>query len=283
MSDTAFQKQYRQEFIAGFEFGQSMLRSTVVTESVVKGNEATFLVADTGGAEAVTRGVNGMIPARADNLTQKPAILTEWHDKPRRTRFNIFGSQGDGRRIMQQGTIKVMNRKIDDVILANLNTATQTINVTGSAADSRMVAVTKAIAVLGNNDVDVEEESNMFGVMSPAFRAFLYQNNQFTSADYVDVKPFNGPVRKMLRWAGVNWVVHSRVPGVGTANEHLFVYHRNSIGHAVNSGDMDVKSGYNEEDDYYWARTSMFMGGSLLQPNGVVVVNHDGSSMVADA
>jgi len=39
-----------------------------------------------------------------------------------------------------------------------------------------MVAVTKAIAVLGNNDVDVEEESNMFGVMSPAFRAFLYQN-----------------------------------------------------------------------------------------------------------
>ena len=73
MSDTAFQKQYRQEFIAGFEFGQSMLRSTVVTESVVKGNEATFLVADTGGAEAVTRGVNGMIPARADNLTQKPA------------------------------------------------------------------------------------------------------------------------------------------------------------------------------------------------------------------
>jgi len=99
----------------------------------------------------------------------------------------------------------------------------------------------------------------------------------------VDVKPFNGPVRKMLRWAGVNWVVHSRVPGVGTANEHLFVYHRNSIGHAVNSGDMDVKAGYNEEDDYYWARTSMFMGGSLLQPNGVVVLNHDGSSMVADA
>lgn len=70
-----------------------------------------------------------------------------------------------------------------------------------------MVAVTKAIAVLGNNDDVVEEESNMFRVMSPAFRAFLYQNNQFTSADYVDVKPFNGPVRKMLRWAGVNWVV----------------------------------------------------------------------------
>lgn len=73
---------------------------------------------------------------------------------------------------MQQGTIKVMNRKIDDVILANLNTATQTINVTGSAADSRMVAVTKAIAVLGNNDVDVEEESNMFGVMSPGISRF---------------------------------------------------------------------------------------------------------------
>lgn len=283
MSDTAFQKQYRQEFIAGFEFGQSMLRSTVVTESVIKGNEAVFLVADTGGAEAVTRGVNGMIPARADNLVQNSAILTEWHDKPRRTSFNIFASQGDGRRIMQQGTIKVMNRKIDDVILSNLNTATQEVTVSGTAADSRLVAVTKAIAILGNNDVDVEEQDNMFGVMSPAFNAYLYQNNQFTSADWVDVKPFNGPTRKMLRWAGLQWIVHSRVPGVGTAAERLFVYHRNSIGHAVNAGDMQVKAGYNDEDDYYWARTSMYMGGTLLQPNGVVTLIHDGSAMVADA
>lgn len=282
MSDTAFQRQYRQEFIAGFEFGQSLLRSTVVTESVIKGNEAVFLVADTGGAEATTRGVNGMIPARADNLVQKPATLIEWHDKPRRTRFNIFASQGDGRRIMQDGTIKVMNRKIDDTIIGELSAATQSVSVLGTDADERVDIVTKAMAILGNNDVDVDEQDNMFMVASPAFRAYLMRTKEFTSADWIEIKPFNGPVRKMLRWAGANWIFHSRLPGRGTTAESCFLYHRNAIGHAVNTGEMDVKAGYNDEDDYYWARTSMFMGSSLLQQTGIIEIKHDGSAMVAE-
>ena len=77
MADTAFQTQYRQEFIAAFEEGQSWLRSTCVTEAVIKGNQATFLVAGSGGATAVTRGVNGLIPARADDLNQTTATLAE--------------------------------------------------------------------------------------------------------------------------------------------------------------------------------------------------------------
>jgi hypothetical protein len=49
------------------------------------------------------------------------------------------------------------------------------------------------------------------------------------------------------------------------------------VGHAVNTGEMDVRAGYNEENAYYWARSSIFMGSALLQNSGVVVVNHDGS------
>ena len=52
MAETAFQKQYRQEFVGAFEFGQSMLRTTTTTEMVRQGNEAIFLVAGTGGALA---------------------------------------------------------------------------------------------------------------------------------------------------------------------------------------------------------------------------------------
>jgi hypothetical protein len=278
MADTAFMKQYRDEFVAGFEFGQSMLRATTTTEMVRQGNEAIFLVADTGGAEAVTRGVNGLIPARADNLTQLTCTLSEWHDKPRRTRFNIFGSQSDGRRIMQQGTVKVMNRKIDDTILTELNTAT---NDTGTATTASLALVAKAKAILGVNDVPVEEEDNMFGVLSPAAEAYLLQDESFTSADYVEMKPLAGPARKMRRWAGINWMVHSRVPGVATSAEKLFVYHRSAIGHAADTQNVSAVPGYNEEEDYYWARTSLFMGAKLLQNSGVVVINHDGSALVA--
>ena len=76
-------------------------------------------------------------------------------------------------------------------------------------------------------------------------------------------------------------MVHSRVSGVGTSAEKCFVYHRSSIGHAADVENVKAIPGYNEEADYYWARTSLFMGSALLQNSGVCVINHDGSAMVA--
>jgi len=49
---TAAQIQYRDEFIAGFEQGQSLLMDACVNEAQIKGNQAVFLVADSGNAEA---------------------------------------------------------------------------------------------------------------------------------------------------------------------------------------------------------------------------------------
>ncbi len=79
MSDSAFQVQYRNELVSEFEEGMSWLRQCTVTEAVIKGNQAVFLVAGSGGAAAVTRGINGLIPARADSNTQHTCVLTEWH------------------------------------------------------------------------------------------------------------------------------------------------------------------------------------------------------------
>jgi len=276
MSNTAFQVQYRQEFIAGFELGKSLLSTCCINEAVINAQQATFLVADSGSAAAVTRGVNGLIPARADNLNQYTATLTEWHDKPRRTKFNIFASQGDGRRIMQQTTIKVLNRKIDSDILTALADTTTTANAAGEVASLQLVM--KAKAKLANNEVDVEEEDNMFFVASAAFEAYLMQIKEFANSEYVDMKPLVGPARKMRRWAGFNWIFHPRISGKQTSSELCYAFHRNGIGHAVNTGEMEVDADYNREDAYYWARASIFMGSKLLQTNGVVKVYHDGSA-----
>lgn len=278
MADTAFQNQYRQEYIAGFEQKVSHFRAAAVDEAVIKGNTAVFLVADTGGAQAVTRGVNGLIPARADNLTQNSCTLQEWHDKPRRTNFNIFGSQGDGRRILQEGSIKVLNRKIDDLMIAELSTSTYD---TGTAATGSLALFAKAQAILGNADVDIEEEDNMFCAISPAARNYLMQVKEFASSDYVDVKPFSGPAVKMRRWMGVNFFMSNRLQSRATNAEKLLMWHRNAIGYAANTGGMNVMADYNGEDDYYWARASLFTGVKLLQETGVVVINHDGSAIVA--
>lgn len=274
MTDTAFQKQYRQEFIAGFEYGESRLRGATITETQIKGNEAVFLVADTGGAEAVTRGVDGRIQARTDNLEQHTLVIKEWHDKVERTSFNIFASQGDGRRIMQETGRKVINRKIDADIIAQLDTATVT---AGAAAKASLSLVTKAAAILGLAEVDVEEEDNMFWLITPAFRSYMMQIPEFNSGDYVDIKRLGRPVMKYWRWAGANWIVHPRLTGVGTASESCYLFHRNSIGHAANVADMQARVGYDEPDDFSWARHSIFMGSKKLQNSGIVKVLHDGS------
>lgn len=285
MSDSAFQIQYRKEAIMGFEQGMSLLRHAVTTEAVIKGNQATFVVADSGGATATTRGLNGRIPARSDNLNQYTATLTEWHDLVERTSFNLFASQGDGRAIMQQTSRKVLNRKTDSDILGELQNATHTL---GNATTASLQLVAKARAALGNNGVPLEEEDNVFFVASYAFEYYLLQIPEFTKATYVEipilVKDMAGNggtkvVRKFRRWAGFNWIFHPNITGKGTTLEFCFAFHRDAIGHAINTGEMQALAGYHERQDFSWARTTGFMGSKLLQNIGVIVVKHDGSAV----
>lgn len=279
MATTAFQIQYRQEFIAGFEQRQSLLRETVTTESVIKGNQATFLIADSGAATAVTRGVDGLIPARADNLTQTTATLAEWHDLVRKTAFNVFASQGNQRAIMQQTSMAVVNRKVDSDILTCLATGTIT---TGSAVPASLNLVMKAKTKLGN--AGVPWDSNINAVISPAFEAYLMQLKEFASREYIGSPPTDGadaawkdrPV--MYRWLGVNWIVHPNVSGVGTSSELCFMYHKSAIGHAIDVANLESLVGYDEEQAYSWARTSGHFGCALLQNTGVVEMTHDGSA-----
>lgn len=278
MADTAFQTQYRQELIAGFERRQSLLRQTCTTEGVIKGNSIVFDVVDSGSASAQTRGVNGLIPARTDNNTQYTCTLTEWHDLVKKTGFNIFASQGDQRGVMQDTSMAVINRKVDYQIITELATAT---NFAGLAATTLSIQlVTRALAILGNNNVPID--SNLSGLLTPAAWAYLLQVKEVTSKDYVgDSKLVDAPIR--FRWAGVTWQVHSALPGVGTSSETLFVYHKSAIGHGMNVAGIQSPVGYDEEQDYSWARCSAYMGAKLLQNSGVVCIRHDGSGMAATA
>jgi len=283
MAETAYQTQYRREFIAGFEQRQSLLRDAVTTEIELKGNTATFLIADSGDAEAVTRGVNGMIPARGDDLTQTSATLVEWHDLVRRTKFNIFASQGDGRRIMQMTTMGVINRKIDQDIITQLNTGTVTAGATAIAGTPALML--RAKTILGVNKVPFD--GNITALITPALEAYLLQAREFAGAEYVNARPLAdaslawSDVQKIYRWAGMNIIVHPELPGVGTSAEKCFVFHRTAIGHAVSPETIQTAVGYDDEQDYSYARCSVYMGSKLLQNSGVVVVNHDGSALAA--
>ena len=78
MADTAFQTQYRDEFIAGFEQRQSLVRGTVTTEAEVKGNSAVFLVADSG--SATVRTVRQALRATRNKVVIAGGVMTVYKE-----------------------------------------------------------------------------------------------------------------------------------------------------------------------------------------------------------
>ena len=276
-----FQIQYRQEFIASFEQRQSLLRDTVTTEIELKGNRAVFLVAGSGSDEAVTRGANGMIPAKTDTETQYTATLQEWHDLRRKTGFNIFASQGNQRDIMQQNSMAVINRKIDSDIIGALSASTTT---AGSATTIPSVNLFMNCQVKLSN-AGVPWDSNITLLCTPAFLAYLEAAPEFSSADYVDTKPnqnADGEWRDKAmayRWRNSLIISHPNLSGIGTSSEISYMYHKSAIGHAVDTAGLKSLVGVDEEQDYSWARTSIFMGSKLLQTSGVVKITADGSAL----
>lgn len=277
MSVEAAMIQYRKEFVASFEQRVSALKMATTKESMVSGNQATFLVSGSGGDTAVTRGVNGLIPYSNPTNTQVTATLAEKHAGYELTSFNIFASQGDQKRIMQMASMNVINRDIDLTILAELANATQDF---GSGV-ATLNTVIGAKVILGNAQVNTSEADNMFAVVSPAFMGYLMQVREFASAEYVDVKPFAGASKQYLRWMGINWIESPLVTGLGTSSEICYMFHRNALGYAVRVGEESVSIGYEDKQDSSWSRATTYHAAKILQSTGIVKITHDGSGYAA--
>ena len=283
MSEAAFKTHYRQTAIDGFEIMASLLRETVTYEAVINGNTATFLVADSGGATATSRGLNGDIIYRADDNEQLSATLVNWNDGVEKNNFNIFASQGNQIQIMQRTTMGTINRKIDLDIISQLDTATIKTNATGIKGTVKQFM--HAGTLLTN--AAVPWDSNRTLLCTAAMLSYLKMAPEFSKAAYVDVKPFAAGQPNWrdkppaYRWDDTLVVVHPNLTGVGTATEKCYLYHKNAIGHACDSKNMDVDVGYEGKHARSWARVSINMGSKKLQNSGIVQMLHDGSEFAA--
>jgi hypothetical protein len=277
MAATAFEAMYRDEFINGFEMNQSLLRGTVTTQAMIKGLSATFLIA-LASRSATTRGSDGLIPKRSDNLSQVTVTLKERHDLTGKTGFNIFAGQSDQRRILQMEGIKVINREIDDEILLALSAATVT---TGAAAAMSPTLIQKALTTLFN--AEVPNDGNIFGLLSPAAWFYMTDITSFSSSDYTRNRPMDqgaprGPA--MVEWNNVKWMMHPRLTGVGTSSTTMFIWHRDAIGHAIDSRGIQAYVGFDEQQDESWQRHTVYHAAKILQNSGIVKVVHDDSGLV---
>lgn len=269
--NTVLQTLYSKEFVAAYEQKQSHLRGTVTTEGEVKGQNFVFII-EGAADEAVERGANGNIPYASDDQTSATCVLKEYHHLARKNNFSIASSSAPQRLSMQRRGIVSMNNKTDDIILTQLATTTYSANGGSAIAGMTIAGLLEACAILDENKVP--DDGERYGLLTPMAWAHAMKITQFSSADYVPDRPFMRYTQWRL-WNGVKWCRHPNLPGVGGTTASCFVYHKASVGHGLNMGEMQTKVGQNDEQDYSWARTSAYQGAKALQVAGICKMVHN--------
>lgn len=284
MAESSAQTLYSAEFIDNFEVGVTLLRDTVTTEGVAKGNTFVFASAGTNGATAVTRGINGLIPGRSVDQTQYSAPLYEWHDVQEVTDFNEFQSQASIRRKMAKDQMVVLNRKMDQEIITELATGTQFIATSAATANPGMFSTAQSI--LTSAGVPWNE---ITAAVTPACLKYLMDSDKFAKqGQWIDHFPWmdGGPAFKnknqIYNWMGLNFIVCNNLTNLNTASEICYVYHRNSVGHAIGKTPEAIAD-YDKRHAYNYVRASMFTGAKALLTTGIVGIRHDGSAVAATA
>jgi len=269
---------YRSEFIRSFNQSVSLLSDRCTDESISSGRSAVFDVADLGG-DLATRTVDGRLPRLTSNDSQVTATLQEYGGTMEITSFEKFTSQSDERSKMNAKIMARVNRRLDRILLSELDNAS-TQYKSGTAQTLTSAVATDIIAELAENEVEISPNDVTF-IISPKAHHQLLKNASYSSSDYVSAKPFDGNAgqyaneRKIKTWLDVGWMVSPLLTGIGTATSKMFVFHRRAVGCAKPSEQIMYTAGFDDQHHYHFCSGTVKAATKILQQGGILEVIHD--------
>ncbi len=266
-------EQYRDEWVVAFQRGETVLRQMTTPEMVIQGNQAVFPIQGASNG-ATSRGVNGLIPSDNPTDSQVTIPLEERHRKETQTGFNIFTAHGNLREAMQNRGALALAREVDDKIINDaLDSATTQFNG-GTAITISYGSVQQIMADLMENNVYAVDQ--ICFVWTPMAWARLLTFAEWTSSDYIqDQFLLGGATQQPRMWNGAMHMVHTGLPNIGLATAKCYAFAKSAVGYCMNTGGIDVAIGYDDEDDYSYARHTIFHGADLLQQSGIIEIVHD--------
>lgn len=264
--DQAFVKQFESEVHAAYQRQGSKLMNTVRVKTAT--NSSTVQFPTVGRGVVSTKGRNSLVPVMNTSQSYVTATLADyyggdWIDKLDELKTNI-----DERSILANASAYALGRKTDTLIITALGTmATSTVTLgTGSKAAFRN-KVLEAVQKL--NSLDVPDDGDRWGIMSPIGWSWLMLLTEFTSADYVgqDMLPYTSGFGQVKRWMGVNWMMHSGISGAGGATANNLLYHKSCLGLAVGQQITSDITWHGDRAAHFIAN-SMSMGAVLIDGEG---------------
>jgi hypothetical protein len=279
---------YRNDIEMAFNRRNKLLFNTVLTNFQAKGYQAVFEVADADASLAKTRGANGDISFNSFTQAQYTATMEAKFAPYELSKENVLYSQGDLERVMTEAAAGQINRTIDSSIITTLDAATQEYN--SSSAPLTNVSINTFVNIKAKlMQARVPNNGEIFCVVNPSIEASLLTLPNVTNIMYTDKKNLQNPDSldwadqiKMYEFAGLKFIVMPDLPGMGTALETNYVYHKKSVGlaHLMGGEGPTVDAGYDGRQKRYWVNADFIMGSKIIQNTGIYKFYSDATALL---
>ena len=273
--DLSFVKQYEREVHEAFQRQGSFMLQTVRKKDNVKGATTTFQ--KIGKGTATTKARHGLITPMNQSHTAVTCTLADFYAGDYVDKLDEAKINHDERLVIANGGAWALGRKADDQLIT---AADGTSNYVGDYSTGITRALfLQAVEALDNNDVP--NDGQRYGWLSPRQWAIAMTINEFASSDFVTDRPFLKG-KSGRTWLGINWMVHTGLPGKGTTQAVNLVWHRNALGYGSGMG-ITADIWWNGERAAHFVDHMMSGGACLIDTEGVVEVRVNDTATIPAA
>lgn len=260
----AFIDKFNSDVKLAYQQRQSKLRMCVRTDADVQAQKVRFQ--KLGAISARTKARNGEIPPSNPEHTHvdcTPAdkYTLDYVDALDLTKLNI---EVRGNYVATHAA--AFARETDDVIIAAM-AAGATTNFNGYTGHLTRAKVLQWAEYLDRADID--RDMQWYAAITPRGFAHLMSITEFANSQYVGPDLPYVSHKEIRTWYGIHWIVHNRLPGIGTSQAKMYLWHKTSTGQAVNS-DVDITWAWENTRKAWSAAGSMSMGAVVIDANGII-------------
>lgn len=267
--DQAFIDAFNTDTHLDYQQTRAKLRGLVRTDANVRAQKVRFQKLGTITAGAKAR--NGQIPLSNPEHTYAEADMTDAYAAMLVDELDLTKVNTDVRGNYVRDMSYAFGRHTDDQIIDAM-----VAGATATAGDysGQLSKIFVLDRVAEFDALNIDRDGQWFWAVTPRAWAHLMNVNEFVSADY------NGPDLQFMKaqdartWYGVNFFVHTRLPGVGTATAKSYLWHRSAVGHGINS-EVDITWDWENLSKAWSVSGSMSMGACVIDANGLIECHID--------
>ena len=268
---TSFVRQYEDDVKEEFQRIGTYLLKAVRHKSNVKGSSTTFQRVGTG--TAVTKSRHGTITPMNQSHTAPEVTLVDFYAGDFVDKLDELKINHDERLVVARGGAMALGRKIDNQIIAILNTTTESTQSwgigTSAAVRNSLLLMTEAL-----DANDVPNDGFRYGALTPRAWAFAMTVQEFSRSDWVGATglPFRegAPTDGRFKdWMNVKWFMHTDLPGITTSTANIYVWHKNAVAYA-SGADITADITWEGTRAAHWVNHWMSGQAGLIESSGVI-------------